>query len=63
LVFFTQFAQSGIPRSPREDAVAKAGCDLTRFRAAWTAMSDDPTYLPQLEPILEGMRVTGAPEH
>ena len=28
----------------------------------WTAMSDDPTYLAQLEPIFEGMRKAGVPE-
>ena len=28
----------------------------------WTAMSDDPTYLAQLEPILDGMRKAGLPE-
>jgi TolB-like protein len=35
---------------------------VTRFRAVWTAMSDDPTYLSQLEPILEGLRRAGLPE-
>ena len=34
---------------------------ISRARAAWTAMSDDPTYLAQLEPIFEGMRKAGAP--
>ena len=28
----------------------------------WTATSDDPTYLAQLEPILEGLRKAGVPE-
>jgi hypothetical protein len=28
----------------------------------WTTRSDDPTYLAQLEPILEGMRKAGVPE-
>jgi hypothetical protein len=36
---------------------------VNRFHATWAAMSDDPTYLSQLEPILEGMRVAGVPEH
>ena len=31
-------------------------------RASWTAQSDDPTYLAQLEPIFEGMRKAGVPE-
>jgi tetratricopeptide (TPR) repeat protein len=34
----------------------------SRARAAWTAMSDDPTYLAQLQPIFEGMRKAGLPE-
>lgn len=35
---------------------------ISRARAAWTAMSDHPTYLAQLEPILEGLRRAGVPE-
>jgi TolB-like protein len=35
---------------------------VSRARASWTAMSDDATYLSQLEPIFEGMRKAGAPE-
>ena len=35
---------------------------ISRARAAWRAMSDDPTYLAQLEPIFEGMRMAGVPE-
>ncbi len=35
---------------------------VSRARAAWAAMSDDPTYLTQLEPILEGLRKAGVPE-
>ena len=35
---------------------------ISRARAAWTALSDDPTYLAQLEPIFEGMRKAGVPE-
>jgi TolB-like protein/class 3 adenylate cyclase len=35
---------------------------LSRVRAAWTAMSDDPAYLTQLEPIFEGLRKAGVPE-
>ena len=35
---------------------------ISRARAAWTAMTDNPTYLAQLEPILEGMRKAGVPE-
>jgi TolB-like protein/class 3 adenylate cyclase/Tfp pilus assembly protein PilF len=35
---------------------------VSRARAAWTTMSDDPTYLAQLQPIFEGMRKAGVPE-
>jgi len=35
---------------------------LSRARAAWTAQSDDPTYLAGLEPVFEGMRKAGVPE-
>jgi tetratricopeptide (TPR) repeat protein len=35
---------------------------ISRARAAWTAMSDNPTYLAGLEPILDGMRKAGVPE-
>jgi tetratricopeptide (TPR) repeat protein len=31
-------------------------------RAAWTAMSDNPTYLASIEPILEGLRKAVVPE-
>jgi TolB-like protein/class 3 adenylate cyclase/Flp pilus assembly protein TadD len=35
---------------------------ISRARALWTAMSDDPTYLAQLEPLFEGLRKAGMPE-
>jgi TolB-like protein/class 3 adenylate cyclase len=35
---------------------------ISRRRASWTAQSDDPTYLAQLEPIIEGLRKAGVPE-
>jgi hypothetical protein len=35
---------------------------ISRARALWTAQSGDPTYLAQLEPILEGLRKAGLPE-
>ena len=31
-------------------------------RAVWMGWSDDPTYLAQLEPILDGMRKAGVPD-
>ena len=35
---------------------------VSRARAAWTAMSDNATYLAQLEHVLEGMSMAGVPE-
>ena len=35
---------------------------IDRARALWMAMSHNPTFLTQLEPILEGMRKAGVPE-
>jgi tetratricopeptide (TPR) repeat protein len=35
---------------------------ISRRRTSWTAQSDDPTYLAQLESIFEGMRKAGVPE-
>ena len=35
---------------------------LSRARGAWMARSDNPTYLAQLEPILEGLRKAGVSE-
>ena len=35
---------------------------ISRARAAWSAMTDDPTHLAQLDRILEGMHKAGAPE-
>ena len=35
---------------------------ISRRRASWTSQSDDPTYLAQLEPIVEGLRMAGVPE-
>ena len=35
---------------------------IFRARTNWTVMSDNPTYLAQLEPLLEGMRKAEVPE-
>jgi tetratricopeptide (TPR) repeat protein len=35
---------------------------VSRARAIYTAASDDPTYLAQLESVLQGMRKAGVPE-
>ena len=36
---------------------------ISRARVAWMARSDDPTYLANLEPIFDGLRKAGVPEH
>ncbi len=35
---------------------------VSRARTNWTAISDNPTYLAQLEPIFDGLRKAGLPE-
>ena len=35
---------------------------ISRARALWTAMSDNPTCLAGLEPVYEGLRKAGLPE-
>ncbi len=35
---------------------------VSRARVNWTALSSDPTYLSQLDPIFEGMRKAGIPQ-
>ena len=61
------------PRAARSNSTearsaAKAGLALnpaftiSQARATWTAMSDDPTYLAQLEPIFEGLHKAEVPE-
>src|SRR3984885_3526785 len=37
-------------------------CSLYRAHADWTALSNDPTSLDQLGPVLEGLRMAGIPE-
>ena len=36
---------------------------LSRARALWTAMSDDPTYLGQIEPISKACARPGCPSN
>ena len=61
-------ALAQLGRLDEAHSAVKAGLALnpafavSRARAVWTAMSDDPTYLAQLEPILEGLRKAGVPE-
>jgi hypothetical protein len=35
---------------------------VSRARASWTAMSDDPTYLAALRPTFDGLREAGLSE-
>jgi TolB-like protein/class 3 adenylate cyclase len=35
---------------------------ISRARADWTAVSNNPTFLAQLEPIFDGLRKAGVPE-
>jgi TolB-like protein/class 3 adenylate cyclase len=66
--FMLAAALAQLDRTEEALSAAKTGLALnpaftiSRARAAWTAMSDDPTYLAQLEPILEGLRKAGMPE-
>ena len=61
-------ALAQLGRAEEARSAVKAGLALnpafsiSRARADWTAISDDPTYLAQLEPILEGLRKAGLPE-
>jgi hypothetical protein len=41
---------------------ARADFTISRARRVWSAMSDDPTHLAQLERLLDGIRKAGAPE-
>ena len=66
--FMLGSALAQLGRLDEAHSAVKAGLALnptfsiSRTRAAFTAMSDDPTYLAQLEPILEGVRKAGLPE-
>ena len=61
-------ALARLSRLDEARSAVKAGLALdpaytvSRRRASWTTQSDDPTYLAQLEPILEGLRKAGVPE-
>ena len=68
IYFMLSAGLAQVARLDEARSAIKAGLALnpaftvTRFHAAWAAMSDDPTYLSQLEPSLEGMRKAGVPE-
>jgi TolB-like protein/class 3 adenylate cyclase len=61
-------ALAQLGRIDEAQSAVKAGLALnptytiSRARALWTAMSDDPTYLAELERMLEGLRKAGVPE-
>ena len=69
---FTHFslaaALAQLGRLDEAHSAVKAGLALdpnftvSRTRASWAAMSDDPTYLAQIELYLEGLRKAGVPE-
>ena len=66
--FHLAAALAQLGRLDEAHSAVKAGLALnpafsiSRVRAAWTARSDDPTYLAQLEPIFDGLRKAGVPE-
>ena len=66
--FWLAAALAQLGRRDEAQSAVKAGLapnpdfTISRSRAAWTAMSGDPTYLARLEPIFEGMRKAGVPE-
>jgi TolB-like protein len=61
-------APAQLGRLDEAHSAVKAGLALdpafaiSRAGAAWTAMSDNRTFLAQFKPILEGMRKAGVPE-
>ena len=67
-IFTLALALANLGRTVEAHSAVKVGLALnpafpvSRAQAAWTAMSDDPTFLAQLEPVLEGMRKAGVPE-
>ena len=66
--FILAAALAQLGRLDEARSAVKAGLALnpafsiSRARAAWTAISDDPTYLAWIEPILEGLRKAELPE-
>ena len=66
--FMSAAALAQLGRLDEAHSAAKAGLALnqiftvSRACAAWRAMSNDPTYLVQLEPILVCLRKAGLPE-
>jgi TolB-like protein/Flp pilus assembly protein TadD len=58
-----QLGRADEARSAVKDGLAlNPAFSVSCARVAWTAMSDDPTYLTSLELILDGLRQAGVPE-
>ncbi len=68
MYFSLAAALAQLNRLDQARSAVKAGLALnptytiSRARAAWAAMSDDPTYLTSLELILDGLRKASVPE-
>ena len=66
--FWLAAALARLGRLEEARSAVKAGLALdpnftvSRARADWTAMSDDPTYLAALRPTFDGLRKAGLPE-
>ena len=66
--FFLALALAQLGRHNEAQSAVKAALAINpsftvaRARTLWTAMSDDPTYLAQVEFLLEGLRKAGVPE-
>ena len=66
--FQLALALAQLDRLAEAHSAVKAGIAInpsftvSRARVNWTALSDDPTYLAQLEPIFDGLRKAGVPE-
>jgi TolB-like protein/class 3 adenylate cyclase len=66
--FMLAAALAQLGRLDEAHSAVKAGLALnptltiSRLRVAWTAQSDDPRYLAQLEPAFEDLRKAGVPE-
>jgi hypothetical protein len=66
--FWLASALAQLDRLDEARSAVKAGLALdpafaiSRARAIWNALSDDPTFLAQVEPIIDGLRNAGLPE-
>ena len=66
--FVLGVALAHLDRVDEADSAVRIGLALNpafslfRARGDWSAMSDEPTYIAQIESVLEGMRKAGVPE-